>query len=370
MFTRDNKRLFDIAMRSSIYLEGVKAWQVQEFGNFLANLGRELRSILAKLEFEQLDRLTKTQLTKLVYQIRQSQMKLYDEQQRKILETLHSFMNADLEVTRRAYASTFVPHKEDEPEPIPTDAEAIAIIEEESSSHLALFGLLAITRGANRLWNTVVNAPIPANGVPVDRFVRAFTVAAMSNIENLVRQGWANKWTVPQLIAEISGKGFLVEGRNQLQRISAQHSAVIDTAYQHVHSVVQAGVQSALFDRYRWDSIIDSATTDICRSRNNNIYRWGDGPIPPAHIRCRSQITAIVGNGQDGDLTLYGWVIAETGEIQRALLSEAGFRLLEKGELRAKDLKHYIHPTPINVEQLRSKLKSILSGSVSRQPRS
>ena len=39
--------------------------------------------------------------------------------------------------------------------------------------------------------------------------------------------------------------------------------------------------------RYRWISVLDSRTTDVCRGRSNKVYEVGVGPIPPAHPNCR-----------------------------------------------------------------------------------
>lgn len=47
-------------------------------------------------------------------------------------------------------------------------------------------------------------------------------------------------------------------------------------------------------DKYMWQAVLDSRTSDICRTLNGNTYTTGDGPLPPAHFNCRSSITPLI----------------------------------------------------------------------------
>jgi len=69
-----------------------------------------------------------------------------------------------------------------------------------------------------------------------------------------------------------------------------QGDAVSDTIIQHVAAQVHASAAAKIFERYSWCSVIDDGTTQICRDRNGKVYLFGNGPVPPAHIRCRSSI--------------------------------------------------------------------------------
>jgi len=45
--------------------------------------------------------------------------------------------------------------------------------------------------------------------------------------------------------------------------------------------------------KYRWVSTLSERTSDICRNLNGRIFEFGKGPLPPAHINCRSTITVV-----------------------------------------------------------------------------
>ena len=36
---------------------------------------------------------------------------------------------------------------------------------------------------------------------------------------------------------------------------------------------------------------MDTKTSAICTERNKKVYTYGKGPLPPAHMRCRSSIS-------------------------------------------------------------------------------
>ena len=59
----------------------------------------------------------------------------------------------------------------------------------------------------------------------------------------------------------------------------------------------QVGAQSDFVNRYQYSAILDSRTTDICMSLDQNIYDKNDAfwatMIPPNHFNCRSQINYI-----------------------------------------------------------------------------
>jgi SPP1 gp7 family putative phage head morphogenesis protein len=57
---------------------------------------------------------------------------------------------------------------------------------------------------------------------------------------------------------------------------------------QHLAAQVSDDVAGSIFGKYQWVSILDNRTTPICIDRNGNVYVFGKGPVPPAHVNCRS----------------------------------------------------------------------------------
>lgn len=359
MAIADNRRLYDIATRQQVYIEGVKVQYAREFNFVLAELRIELNRLLSRVKYKTLDGLTKTELNKFVVTLRASQSKIYNAYTQQILKQLKAFMAADLEINRRAYVQS----KLEEGASIPSDEEAIDYLKEENNqtNFLPLFGLASITGNNDRLWSAVTNAPIPANGLYLLPFVKTFTTSAQASVENTIRKAWANGWTVEETLRELTGEDNKQGTSSQLQRIGVQANAVVATAVQHTAAVVGAGVISALFGWYVWHSVMDGKTTEICISRNRKRYRFGQGPIPPAHIRCRSHIAPIVGMDDIAAETFYTWAVRQPADVQDDILGEDLADEMRSGKLKEKDLPKFEARQALTLEEFRRKIKEILS---------
>ena len=178
----------------------------------------------------------------------------------------------------------------------------------------------------------------------------------------MIRKAWANRWTVEETLTALVGDGTAAQGTpSQLHRVNAQAASVIHTATAHVAAVVAAGVMSAVFGRYVWYSVIDGRTTDICISRNRRIYRFGEGPLPPAHIRCRSHVAPANTASDLAEETFYTWVARQPAQVQDDILGDDGGEALRDGRLKAKDIPKYDADRPLTYEEFRRKIKEILS---------
>lgn len=365
MALADNQRLYDIATRQQVYIEGVKVQYAREFNFVLAELRLELNRVLSRVKYKTLDGLTKAELNKLVLSLRESQSRIYSKYTQQLIKQLKDFMAVDLEMNRRAYSVAHAEMNLEDgaaPPKIPTDAQAIAYIKQqnESSNIIPLFGIAAVTGNNDRLWSAVTNAPIPANGLYLLPFVKTFTTSAQAGVENTIRKAWANGWTLQETIAELTGEDAKQGTSSQLQRVGVQAGAVTATAIQHVAAVVGAGAISGLFGWYIWLSVMDSRTSEICTSRNRKRYRFGQGPIPPAHIRCRSHIAPIVGMVDIAAESFYTWAIRQPADVQNDILGEANAEALRNGSLKEKDLERY-EPRPLTLDAFRRKINEILS---------
>jgi len=366
MALSDNKRLFDISTRLQIYVEGVKVQQAREFNFVLAELRHELNRILSRVKYKTLDGLTKGELNRLVVSLRDSQSRIYSKYTSQLIEQLKLFMAANAEMNRRAYSLAHAEMNMEDGETtpkVPTDAQVIEYIKQqnESSNIIPLFGIASVTGNNDRLWSAVTNAPIPANGLYLLPFVKTFATSAQAGVENIVRKAWANGWTLEETISAITGEDARQGTSSQLQRVGVQAGAVTATAIQHVAAVVGAGVISGLFGWYIWLSVMDSRTSEICTSRNRKRYRFGQGPIPPAHIRCRSHIAPIVGNDDIAAVSFYTWAASQPEDLQNDILGEADAEALRTGKLKEKDLPKYDARNPLTLEEFRRKIIEVLS---------
>jgi hypothetical protein len=362
MALADNQRLYDIATRQQVYIEGVKVQYAREFNFVLAELRVELSRLLSRVKYKTLDGLTKAELNKLVVTLRASQSKIYNAYTQQIIKQLKGFMAADLEINRRAYVHGKL-EEDGEEKPIPSDEEAVKYLQEENNqtNFFPLFGIASITGNNERLWSAVTNAPIPANGLYLLPFVKTFTTSAQAGVENTIRKAWANGWTVEETLRELTGEDNKQGTSSQLQRIGVQANAVVATAVQHTAAVVVAGVISALFGWYMWYSVMDGKTTEICTSRNRKRYRFGQGPIPPAHIRCRSHIAPIVGTDDIAAESFYTWAIRQPADVQNDILGEDVADELRNGNLKQSDLPKFESRQALTLDEFRRKINEVLS---------
>lgn len=354
-------RLYDIATRLQVYTEGVKAHEAAEFNKIMFEIGKDLQKHFSNLRYSNLDALTKVQLNQLLRAVRKSQSKIFSKYAEQLGDNLKAFMSADLELSRRVWVSAF--NETDEKTRIYSNAEAIEEIESGAFFAVPLFGKASVTGNDDRLWSQVTNAPISANGLYLLPFIKTFTNSAQAGFENIIRQAWANHLSVDETLALLVGDGSTVQGTvSQLRRVNVQAGAVIETTFAHVAAIVGIAVSSALFDSYTWHSVIDGSTTEICISRNQRTYRYGEGPIPPAHIRCRSHIAPAVPGANDiEDETFYTWVKRQPPKIQDYVLGAAVAGKLREGELKSKDVSKFNNPRPLTLVEFKKKIVEILS---------
>lgn len=363
MAITNSGRLFDVTMRLALFVEGIRIEQQREFRAVLAAVEEDVRKLLGQVKYQTLDGLTKAELNKLLVALRKSQLKVYTAYTEKFIASLEEFMRVRSDVTAMAYAS--VKYSFDNKPKQFGEVEAYEYIERENKALpiIPIFGLAAILpSGKPSLWSTIKNAPIPANGTLLIPFIQTFAKSAQASVENTVRRAWANKQTVAATIDEIAGAKTRQGNSTQLAKVQAQANAVIDTALGHVDQISLAAIVSAIFEWYEWLSVIDGHTTPFCIRTDGKIFKYGEGPLPPAHYRCRSTTMPLASRFDDFDTpTLYAWLKGQPREIQLEFLPEAAVSALNDGRLKAKDFATTAVGKPLQINGLKAKLKTILT---------
>ncbi len=242
--------LLDIITRHQIYLEGVKNGFGLDFErNFAYNLKRELRKQFAVLDYDDLGDISKAKLNEFLASLVELNKILFGQYTDDIIKALYSFMVTDRELSEE-------------------------IIKPEDTS-------LAFLLLNKSLWSKISNTPMGATGVNILPTLAAFASMSQRNLINLVRKGWINKDSKADVLNILAV---------EIDKLVKQNRSIVGTVLQHISSEVQHSIGAVFYDDYMWSSIIDSSTTDVCRDRNGNIYRYRQGPIPPAHVGCRSRI--------------------------------------------------------------------------------
>src|SRR5690606_2054484 len=103
---------------------------------------------------------------------------------------------------------------------------------------------------------------------------------------------------------------------------------------------------------YRWSAVLDQRTSSTCRALDGRIFQFGKGPMPPAHVNCRSSTTPVLRdewaeltrgakrssmNGPvDAGTTYYEWLRRQPAAFQDEVLGPTRGKLLRDGGLSAR----------------------------------
>lgn len=82
---------------------------------------------------------------------------------------------------------------------------------------------------------------------------------------------------------------FVTKSRRELaaiSRTSLNHSA--NQAKELLYK------QNPVITKFRYTSVIDGRTTELCGGRDGTVYREGERPVVPAHINCRSTFVPVL----------------------------------------------------------------------------
>jgi len=279
--------LYDIVNRHQIYLEGLKAGQTANFAKVYIALDELIRNQLADLPYAALSDMTKASVDKLVAKFKKAMIGIYDPWLRKLLEWLEDYMRADIDMFTKLY-SAYQPEDADE-------------LEEQTKDDG--FWLPIFAR-----WK---NAPLGANGILPLTMLTTMIAGHVTQATNTIRQGYALGWTPAQTVQAMRGTptarpggataGATPQGSKPpppgatlqdglLNKFNNAAKATTNTIIQAASVQANSAVAGLIFGEYEWVSILDDRTTKICRRLDGQHWRYGKGPLPPAHVGCRSSI--------------------------------------------------------------------------------
>ena len=294
--------LYDKSTTAEAYNEGVKAYLAALFLAYSSDLRAAIRGEVLGLGVDNMGELTKKDLYWLIGTLRTKQNRIYAAYTDKLRKELQKYAGEVANGSKELYS---------------------------------LNGAI----DADKLWAKIVNTPMQANGVYIDPFLKSFTTSSISDVENALRRAWANNDSVQDTIITIAGKSTPQGTSSIVQAIERRAEAMSETAGHFVFSNSTQIVLASAFGQYRWVSVMDSRTTVICKERNGNVYTFGFGPIPPAHIRCRSHIMPTIG-GTVKPENMAQWLSRQPASIRKELEAYAKGKPLEVSKFADKLTKY------------------------------
>lgn len=301
-------KLHNALTRLSLYVDNLRSTKANEFRKVI----KEIQDVIIKeydnVKYDTLDGLTKVELNRLIVKIRRSMSKVYNKYAVALLEWLKRFMFATRKLVLQIMFYNRVERITENDSELEKQLEAnyrLGNGEPTEDEETTLFPLL--------MWAAVKKQKAPVSGMTVGAMITAFTITSTNAIEKITRDAWVNGESV---------KSTLDQYAEAFDKARNQNAAVTATAVQQVYLKTKAAVISAYYKEYIWVSILDSKTSDICRSRNGKRYRFGSGVLPPAHYRCRSHIEPYTGT-PPSDESFDDWYSKQPKNVRNDVETEA-----------------------------------------------
>lgn len=237
----------DQTIKHQVDLERFKTSIAKDLRARVDELANEINSILATIDN------TKTSVKRAITEVNKLIDETFDLVERDILEQLRDWLQAEI---------AWISSKEEVP------------IDEETTNALIAVILAQAVRG-----NTL------------GQWLRGIRNNTKVQVRTKVVSGINDNLNLVQILRSVRGTVSKRFKDGVWNKVSNHLDAITNTSVQSYSNTAKVEIwKEADVKKYMWLSVLDNRTSHICRARSNKIYIVGEGPIPPAHPRCRSSI--------------------------------------------------------------------------------
>lgn len=141
--------------------------------------------------------------------------------------------------------------------------------------------------------------PGPDKGKLLESFYAEWSMKTINSVDGIIRAGFYNGQTTPQIVRQIIGTPKLKFRDGQLDRGNRDIEILTRTALQHSAAQARRETGIANSDIVRGIQIVatlDGRTSEQCKARDGQIYPLNTGPYPPYHPGCRTTYTFTLDN--------------------------------------------------------------------------
>lgn len=312
--------LFNLLTRSQVYVEGVKNWFAIDLNRYLKLLATSIKDFFAKLGIKGMGDLNKRQLTELLKRVDKRSNEVLSQFSSEFIAELRRFSQATM-TTQRAGFAVALPK-------------------------VNLSGL-----SISSIWSAAKDRIIPAFGKNVKDTAVDLVNSAREKIRARINVGFADNETVEattQAVVNLRPQ----DEPSTLKQVGSGMRSFVSTALQHAASTVSDFIGQEVFDCYQWVSVIDSRTSPICRERDGNVYRYGAGPMPPAHPNCRSHTVPVAcGEGSSKTPSYYDWLLRQPASFLSDAVSKGFAQKVAAGTVSAKDVPDVLTYPAISLDE-------------------
>lgn len=329
--------LLDVEIRQQIYLEGVKNVEQENFDPTLEAIAALLALMLTKRGVETLGELSKNEIRRMMAALNRQLSKTLNKFQRNTILRLQEFLSVELGITKGNFENI-------------------------TGKKVFAFNYKGTKAGNRIIWDKIAKGIVPGVGLDPLTMYRNFSGAVMLGLKKLIYSAYADNLSVKEAILKFTGTKANEFKDGLYNTFRNQFAAINDTAIQYISSFLAAAVSRLFFDRYQWVSVLDSRTTDICRSRNGKIYDYATGPQPPAHFRCRSRTVAVtVAQPAPVPASFLVWANRQPAGVQNDIFGKRQANALRKGDLTETDVPKFANTSRLTLEEYKSKRSLMLS---------
>lgn len=320
--TTPNEELITIATRHQVHLERLKASEVKKLQVVVNKAATAVVSAIREVDVTYISDMTVRNLRSLLIDIKGIQS-VY------LKQAIESHVASYEDLT--AYEQVF---------------------EIKSLDKVLKAGTALTVPDAKKALAKALRKPLSATGTLLEPFLKNWGVKEIAAVQNTIRKGYADGWTVTQLTESIRGTRQLNYRDGLVATSNRNASAVARTAIQHIASSAREVVwaeNANVITGYRWVSTLDSNTTPQCQGLDGQVFKLGRGPMPPIHIGCRSTTVAEiakefqlpVGDSKrssstglvPAEQTYYGWLKNQPAAFQNSAIGTTRGKLLRNGGL-------------------------------------
>lgn len=165
---------------------------------------------------------------------------------------------------------------------------------------------------------------LPGVGASPPVMIRTAYASLVVAVGNMVRRAPLEKWDARTLVLNTVGTFSTRHRGSPTGALLNNLLSIITTILTGLAAALWVGIGKEATDEYQWISVMDAATTEICQSRHRNIYRWGEGPVPPAHYGCRSDILPLLSRAPVPVETFAKWAARQPEAVRIAFFGGAG----------------------------------------------
>lgn len=343
--------LLDATIRHAVFLERLKAGEVEKFAPFLKEIDRSLRE---RLNRGDLTAYTIQRLNRLLEEVDTLLLGIFNRFSDQLMLDLVDLAN---------YEAQF---------------EASSL----TRAAPAAVSFEAITPTAAAIRSAILTNPLSIRGADggklLEPFIKDWTTAERNRVTGAIRQGFFEGQT-SQIIQRLRGTKALKYSDGILAVTDRNATTVVRTSIQHVATQARMETAKANTDvviKIELVATLDSKTSQICRTLDGKTFPVDSGPRPPFHPNCRTTFVMVTrlrelfaqgatrasrgadGSGQvSADLTYYEWLTKQPAAFQDQAIGKARGALFRNGGLtteRFSELQLDRNFKPLNLEQMKA----------------